>query len=652
MKIFTKQTLLSLSVASLLATSLSAQHQHSSRCNAMDVFDRMLETDPNFALQRANIDEHAREFERGQHVAERNVITIPVVVHVVYNTTAQNISDAQIQSQIDVLNADFRRLNSDRTLVPAAFASLAADVEIQFCMARRDPSGNATTGITRTQTSVTGFSTNDGVKRASSGGKDPWNTSQYLNMWVCNMTGGILGYAQFPGGAAATDGVVMGHTCFGTTGTAQAPYNRGRTATHEVGHWLNLFHIWGDDGTSCTGSDQVTDTPNQADENYGCPSFPTASCSNTSDMYMNYMDYTDDACMYMFTTGQKTRMRALFAAGGSRASLATSQGCVAPTTASCGVAGSLSTTGLSTTGATLNWGAVSGATSYNVRYKATSTTTWTTTTSTTTSRAITGLTAGTAYEFQVQAVCGTTSGNFTVSSNFTTTASGTTCSDVYESNNSRTAARAIATNTNITAQIGTSTDQDWFSFSTTSTARNIRITLTGLPADYDVELYNSAGTLVGSSANGSTTSETINFNTTTTGTYFVRVFGYNGAFSSTACYTLRAATSSTNFRIGAETEEETTPKEISNVVAETAMRLYPNPARTNINLVYQSADNQQIFVNMYDALGRKVASFNQTAYQGENSYQINVEMLQKGVYLMEVSDEMGVNRKIEKFIIE
>jgi Pregnancy-associated plasma protein-A/Secretion system C-terminal sorting domain/Bacterial pre-peptidase C-terminal domain/Fibronectin type III domain len=651
MKIFMKKAMLSMSVASLLATSLSAQHQHSSRCNAMEVYERMLETQPNFALQRAIIDNHAQEFERGQHTAVRNIITIPVVVHVVYNTTTQNISDAQIQSQITVLNNDFRKLNSDASLVPSAFASLAADAEIQFCLAQRDPNGAATTGITRTQTSTTGFSTNDGVKKATSGGKDPWNTTQYLNLWVCNMTGGILGYAQFPGGTVATDGVVIGYNCFGNIGTAAAPYNKGRTATHEVGHWLNLFHIWGDDGTACTGSDQVTDTPNQADENYGCPTYPNASCSNTSDMYMNYMDYTDDACMYMFSTGQKTRMRALFAAGGARVGLTTSQGCVAPASVSCGTAGNLTSTTISTTGATINWGAVSTATSYNIRYKATSSTTWLTTTSSTTSKAITGLTAGTAYEFQIQAICSTATGVFTVSGNFSTTAAATACSDVYESNNSRTAAVAISTNTNITAQIGTSTDTDWFSFSTTTTAKNIKITLTNLPLDYDIELYNSAGTLIGSSANGSTTSETINYNTTSTGTYFVKVLGYGGVFSASSCYTLRAATSSTSFRLAAE-NEEVSPKEISKIVAETAMRLYPNPARTNINLVYQSATNQQIFLSIYDALGRKISSFNQAAFQGENAYQINVDMLQKGVYLMEVIDEMGVNRKIEKFMID
>ncbi|NLU40545.1 MAG: hypothetical protein GXX78_16830 [Bacteroidales bacterium] len=138
-------------------------------------------------------------------------------------------------------------------------------------------------------------------------------------MWVCNLSGGLLGYAQFPGGESSTDGVVITFDSFGRTGTLNPPFDEGRTATHEIGHWLNLNHIWGDDGTSCFGTDNVGDTPNQAGPNYGCPSHPHLSCSS-NDMFMNYMDYTDDGCMNIFTQGQKTRMHALFSSGGARES--------------------------------------------------------------------------------------------------------------------------------------------------------------------------------------------------------------------------------------------------------------------------------------------------------------------------------------------
>jgi hypothetical protein len=260
----------------------------------------------------------------------RNVIRIPVVVHVVYKLPVQNISDAQIQSQIDVLNEDYRRLNVDASLVPPPYEPLAADCQIEFCLASRDPNGQATNGITRTLTTANTFSINDAVKRTSTGGKDAWPTDKYLNIWVCNLTNPLLGFATIPGSVNADlDGVVIAYKYFGRIGTAEAPYNKGRTATHEVGHWLNLLHIWGDDEGSadpCGGTDQVTDTPNQEDENYGCPTFPQESCGNDGDMSMNYMDYVNDACMYMFTTGQGNRMRATLE--NFRSGILTSSGCL------------------------------------------------------------------------------------------------------------------------------------------------------------------------------------------------------------------------------------------------------------------------------------------------------------------------------------
>ncbi|PJJ54413.1 GEVED domain-containing protein [Hymenobacter chitinivorans] len=314
------------------AQAQDAQKQLTKRqCAAVDVLKAQLAADPAMAQRMANIEAQTRQFE-ADPIAQRTAatVTIPVVVHVLYNTTAQNISDAQIQSQIAVLNQDYSKTNADYTKTPSAFAGLVANVGVQFVLAKQTPTGAATTGIERKQTSTTSWGTNDAMKKASTGGLDAWNSSKYLNLWVCNLSGGVLGYAQFPGGAAATDGVVILTTAFGKGGSAQAPFNLGRTATHEVGHWLNLNHIWGDDGTACTGTDNVSDTPNQADENYGSPSYPNPSCSNTSDMYMNYMDYVDDAAMYMFSTGQSSRMNALFASGGARAGLLTSVGGTAP----------------------------------------------------------------------------------------------------------------------------------------------------------------------------------------------------------------------------------------------------------------------------------------------------------------------------------
>ncbi|MDO7854665.1 GEVED domain-containing protein [Hymenobacter convexus] len=321
---------------SLAATPASAQKSVPRTCASDDVLKAQLAADPALAQRMQAINQQALQYA-ASHVgtAQRTsaiTLTIPVVVHVLYSTASENISDAQIQSQIDVLNEDYHKLNADYSKTPSAFAGLVADVGIQFTLAKRNPSGVATTGIERKSSTVTSWGTADKIKSTSTGGLNAWPAGQYLNLWVGTIGGGILGYAQFPGGAASTDGVVISPVYFGRTGTVTSPYNLGRTASHEVGHWLNLNHIWGDDNGACTGTDNVSDTPNQGAENYGKPVFPHVSCSNgpNGDMFMNYMDYVDDNAMFMFSTGQSQRMNALFASGGARASLLTSQGGVAP----------------------------------------------------------------------------------------------------------------------------------------------------------------------------------------------------------------------------------------------------------------------------------------------------------------------------------
>jgi hypothetical protein len=281
-------------------------------CGTMAVHERLLRTDPAYAAARARSENaHWAMSANGGPVGRAGITTIPVVVHVVWKTAAQNIADAQIHSQIDVLNHDYRKTNADAAHTPNAFSPLVADSRIEFQLASTDPAGNATDGITRTNTASDSFSDDDNVKFAATGGEDAWPSDRYLNIWVCQLGGGLLGYAQFPGGPAATDGVVILHSGFGTTGTAAAPFNLGRTATHEVGHWLNLRHIWGDDGNACNGSDFVADTPNAAGPNFGKPAFPHVTCNNgpSGDLFMNYMDYTDDDSMFMFTTDQVARMQ-------------------------------------------------------------------------------------------------------------------------------------------------------------------------------------------------------------------------------------------------------------------------------------------------------------------------------------------------------
>jgi len=286
------------------------------QCGAMQEYERLLEEEPSFRQNQQRAEEFtARSIETGeaQRLARR-LIKIPTVVHVVYKRDRENISKTQINSQITALNRDFRATNPDRSKVPDAWKGLVGDTKVEFTLARRDPKGKSTNGVTRTKTDRDFFGTGDAVKTKSKGGASAWPTDRYLNIWVCNLGGGLLGYAQFPGGPARTDGVVALYSAFGTQGNVQAPFNRGRTTTHEVGHWLNLRHIWGDT-MDCSGGDRCPDTPNAKGPNYAKPAFPRITCGNgpNGDMFMNYMDYVDDAAMFMFTAGQVTRMNAALA---------------------------------------------------------------------------------------------------------------------------------------------------------------------------------------------------------------------------------------------------------------------------------------------------------------------------------------------------
>lgn len=286
------------------------------QCGVQQVNERLTELDPKLRERQLRIEQDCRRLiERGEaQRVWRRLITLQVVVHVVAKTDDEDIPDEQVESQIEVLNQDYRKRNADTSKVPDVWKGLAADPNLEFALATKDPKGKKTNGITRTRTTRDSFGTGDSVKTRAGGGIAPWPTDRYLNVWVCNLGEGLLGYAQFPGGPARTDGVVILYTAFGTKGAAAEPFNLGRTTTHEVGHWLNLRHIWGD-RTDCTGSDEVADTPRAQMPNYGKPDFPHISCNNgpSGDMFMNYMDYVDDAAMFMFTQGQAARINATLA---------------------------------------------------------------------------------------------------------------------------------------------------------------------------------------------------------------------------------------------------------------------------------------------------------------------------------------------------
>ncbi|MBL7708110.1 MAG: zinc metalloprotease [Chitinophagaceae bacterium] len=282
------------------------------QCSADDVLQEQMRQDPALRQRMNDIEDFTKRVVENPAAYRlvNGVIEIPVVFNVLYRTAAQNVSLAQLQSQIDVLNEDFAATNADYNNTSTYNSVKSGNIGVRFVL----------DAVNRRSTTKTSWSTNDAMKKSAQG-IAPTSPTTKLNIWVCNMGGGILGYAQFPGGASSTDGVVLDDNATGRTGTAAAPFNKGRTATHEVGHWMNLRHIWGD--ATC-GNDQVGDTPTHNTANYGCPAAGHLStCSGTPvEMTMNYMDYTDDACMYMFSLGQKSRMLATFAVGGPRNSFA------------------------------------------------------------------------------------------------------------------------------------------------------------------------------------------------------------------------------------------------------------------------------------------------------------------------------------------
>lgn len=288
--------------------------------------------------------------KKGQKSSLSANLTIPVV-HVVYNTPEQNVSDYQIQSQIVALNEDFRLLNADSIQPAHPFWYYTIDTQLEFCLASVDPYGNFTTGITRTYTTTQEFTANGYEKNSILGGADNWGPNYYLNIWVVNMPS-KLGYATWPYNLASyafLDGITIHYTAFGFVGTATAPYNFGRTATHEIGHWLGLKHIWGDDDgntylnnfcdvNECDSTDYVNDTPpacqrNQGSKNVNTPYNAYNFCGSDAngEMFMNYMDYSDDNTTVMFTYEQAVRM--YNAINTSRFMLQYSNGCGVATSA-------------------------------------------------------------------------------------------------------------------------------------------------------------------------------------------------------------------------------------------------------------------------------------------------------------------------------
>jgi hypothetical protein len=602
-------------------------------CATYDVLQEQKRLYPNIANNIEHIERHTQAVQSKPQLKIRSgVITIPVIIHVVYRSAnpVENITDEQIMSQLDVLNKDYRHLNSDSKMAPSVFMPFSADCELEFKLAKRTPGGKSTTGIIRYSSDrKVSWGKSDEVKLPEKGGIAPWDATKYLNLYVCAIGGGVLGYSSMPGSLAAFDGVVIDYRYFGTIGTAVAPFNLGRTTTHEVGHWLNLRHTWGD---SDCGDDLVNDTPVQQGPNYGCVVFPHITCSGDSkgDMFMNFMDYTDDACMNLFSVGQKNRIQALFTSGGARASLLTSDA-LTPFNEQCQAPTALAGSDFSSKTATLSWTAAKGIANYIVEYRAKNTANWLIfSVKNTTSTVLFNLLPNTEYEYRLKSSC-TADADYTAPFGFKTLALEQGCMDVYESNNNFSTAKEIPVNAPISALIGTSTDNDYFIFNTTETEKNIQIQLTELPFDYDVKLYNSQHQLVGTSARGAKSDERIVFNNAPVDYYYVRVYP-NTDFSATQCYKLTTHISSLDFsresdKIANETFKDKTLEKL---------KIYPNPvaeyALVEINTGFEGLANIQIT----DMSGKTVQAETQELTKEKNSFQIDFTALNDGLYLLMV----------------
>lgn len=662
--------LLSVTLFLTLAIS-SAFAQEQRTCHTMETLERLKKEDPAMALRMQQIEQQTTNYRNARTSGAGNiasavgvdeVATINVVVHVLYRTTQENISDAQIQSQIDVLNEDFRKLNADAGNVPSMFAGLASDVKLQFKLATTTPTGAPTNGITRKSSTKTSWGTNDAMKKASAGGTDPWDTKRYLNIWVCNIGGGILGYAQFPGGSAATDGVVVGPQYFGRVGYLSAPFDKGRTATHEVGHYLNLRHIWGD--ASC-GNDYVADTPTQQTSNGGCPTFPKPTCNNSSDMFMNYMDYTNDACMNMFSAGQKDRMRALFVAGGVREAL------VAPIQTACAVPSNLSATAITNTSATLNWSAVSGANSFGVRVRAQGTTTWSNFTSATNAYNVTGLALNTTYEYQVSANCSTGSSAYSATATVKTTGGTTTPTPAtYCASKGNSTSDEWIQKVTLGAISNTSGNNNGYgnytNLTTTltkGTANTITITPgwagTKYSEGYAVWIdYNQDGDFT--DAGEQVYSRTRTTVTPVSGSFTVPAAALTGATRMRVAMKYNATpTSCETFSYGEV--EDYTVNIATNLTARPAtarttpgnsagVRIYPNPTENGEATVqFLVADNSDVELSVVDMTGRKVAGKTWNDVSGTIEHPLNLSNLNKGMYLIMIRN--GKEKLTEKLIV-
>jgi Pregnancy-associated plasma protein-A/Secretion system C-terminal sorting domain len=614
-------------------------------CYTHDYLQEKIKENPTLIDNLESVEHHTQVYNSRPHLQTRGgVAIIPVVVHVVYRTSnpEENITDAQVMSQLAVLNKDYRRLNPDRLKTPSVFKPFATDCGIEFQLAKRTPKGKTTNGIIHyPSTRTTTWGKDDDVKIPLKGGIEPWNTSKYLNIWVCIIGNGVLGYATMPNMSPLLDGVVIDYRYFGTMGTVIQPFDLGRTATHEVGHWLNLLHLWAD---SDCGDDHVADTPKQFGPNYVCPTLPQRSCGNTTDgdMFMNFMDYTDDACMNMFTQGQKLRMEALFSSGGARASLLNSDGLIPVNP--CVDVTNISVKNITSKAALISW---AGDTSnrFVLEYRKQNIGNWVALdTAKKQSIALSNLQSDTVYEFKIHSYCIDNQLIVSKIQTFTTLQDLTICKDIFEPNNTFSEAKTISINRTVMGLLSAKTDIDYFQFANTEGVRNLEISLKNLSTDYDLYVYDRFKQLIGYSTKTNLQSESVIIQNALITNYYVRIISRQGE-NSPDCYQLKVTTLDS-----IDLREKSKDEGLNKIVA--PLVISPNPvsevltidfeanleANTALNTVdVGNPDNGGkglALLTLHDLLGRTVEQKTFDIKQVMNRLEWDISNVPDGLYLL------------------
>ena len=603
-----------------------------------------------------------RNMDPGQlNMGGPNVITIPVVFHIVHNGgqigTGKNISTAQIYSQLAVLNEDFRKMNADVNNVIPQFQGMQADVEIEFCLASVDPNGNAHSGITRhyyNTNSWTKYMFDTNVKPATS-----WNPNQYLNYWVADLTG-PLGYGTFPWWLNVVgvprigqqyDGIVCDYRTVGrppanpNTNFYSGRYGHGRTGTHEVGHWLGLWHPWQNgcdiNGQCTTTGDQVCDTPPKTLRKFGCipATFPPPMQCGVVPMDQNFMDYMDDLCTFFFTNGQKTRMRNFL--NSTRASIVNSPGCGG----NCPTPQNLALTTRTNNSISLSWNAVGAAASYNVQHRlfAGGPWTWTTTNTVATNITFNGLTAFTPYEFRVQAVCNNIySSSYTQGLVIRTLTNQYACGpDPYEPPPVGIFWLPPMTNNQpIFGLICPAGDIDWQLVNNPMPNGTLTVTLDQLPADYDLELRDANGNILAGSYNAGFQAETVTVTGLQPGMYYAFVFSNVGMFHPAFYFRL---TSNVTNPPPARVSQKNVPFD-----TEFNVQLYPNPASNRVSLEFNLISDETFKARLFDMSGSTCNEWIIEGHEGSNLQTIPLHNLSKGIYQLELN---GSSNEVHKRIV-